>query len=148
MISDSLSQQKPQHTTHIIDTMKAKSIGTRTLATNNPKRKPLTQGPKPATGPADIYPVTVRINVGPSKGRVHTFARIIITDNALYLATSPDKGNTIETVTQYALPTGDRKTSGAKKGSWGAFSWSGCGCVNSWGKHPRTHVITQATKAA
>lgn len=123
--------------------MRAKPIGTRIAAPRHAaKRKPLRAGSTPANGPADIYPVTIRINAGPSKGRVHSFARLIITADALYVATSPDKGRTIDTVTRYAHPAGDRKTTGSKKGSWGAFSWSGCGCVNSWGMHTRSKLVT------
>lgn len=123
--------------------MKAKPIGTRLAPVRDTgKRKPLRPGPAPATGPADIYPVTVRVNAGPSKGKVFSFSRIIITNDAFYLATSPDKGRTIEKVTRYPLPSGQRRDSGAKKGSWGPFSWSGCGCVNQWGSHSRAKLVT------
>ena len=125
--------------------MKAKPIGTRMApARDTGRRKPLHPGPTPASGPADIYPVTVRINAGPARGKVFTFSRLVITDDAVYLATSPDKGRTIDAVTRYARPSGNRTTSGAKKGSWGPFSWSGCGCVNQWGNHSRSKLLALA----
>lgn len=127
-----------------IRSMRAKPIGSRIGPPRHAaaKRKPLRAGTKTDNGPADIYPVTIRINAGPSKGRVQTFARLIITTDALYIATSPDKGKTIGTVTRYDHPTGTRTTTGGKKGHWGAFSWSGCGCANSWGLHTRSKLVT------
>jgi hypothetical protein len=92
-------------------------------------------------GPADIYPVDVRYNSGPRGSEVWRWSRLIITADALYVARSTDRGKTITSVTRYALPTGDRIQTGAKRGSWGQFSWSGCGCANSWGRHTGESLI-------
>lgn len=93
-------------------------------------------------GPADIYPVDVRYNgTGPRGSELWRWSRMIITADALYVARSTDRGKTITTVTKYPLPTGDRRSTGAKRGSWGPFSWSGCGCANSWGRHTKAAVI-------
>lgn len=127
--------------------MRARPIGTRQVAPRDStrlRRKPLRAEPQQSTGNADIYPVTVRINAGPMKGKSHSFSRLIITADALYLATSPDKGTTVGPVYRFDLPTGERRSTAAKKGSWGPYSWSGCGCVNGWGIHRRDDLIARA----
>lgn len=93
-------------------------------------------------GPADIYPVDVRYSGGGRRdGSLWRWSRMIITADALYIARSSDRGMTVTNVTKYPLPTGDRVQTGAKRGSWGAFSWSGCGCANSWGRHTKADLI-------
>lgn len=129
--------------------MRSKPIGTRrpTPSRQVERRKPLRPEPTTASGPADLYPVDVRTSVGPRNGRVDRFARLIITDDALYVASSRNKGKDIESVVKYPLPSGDRIQSAAKKGSWGGFSWSGCGCGNSWGMHTRTKLVEIGNKS-
>lgn len=124
--------------------MRAKPIGTKRPAINTrdtPRRRPLRPEAATASGTADIYPVDVRTNAGPRNGRVDRFARLIITEDALYVASSLNKGKDIESVVKYPLPSGQRIQSAAKKGSWGPFTWSGCGCGNSWGIHTRTKLV-------
>lgn len=124
--------------------MRSKPIGTKRPTPkprNEPRRKPLRPEPNTSTGPADLYPVDVRTNAGPRNGRVDRFARLIITDDALYVASSLNKGKDIESVVKYPLPKGERIQSAAKRGSWGPFTWSGCGCGNSWGMHTRAKLV-------
>jgi hypothetical protein len=93
-------------------------------------------------GPADLYPVDVRYSGGPrTGGELWRWSRLIITKDALYVARSNDRGMTVTSVQKYDLPTGDRIQSGAKRGSYGAFSWSGCGCANSWGRHTTASLV-------
>jgi hypothetical protein len=102
-------------------------------------------GSIPANGPADIFPVDVRRSSG-SKRRddLWRWSRLIITDDALYVATSKNKGMDVEAVTKYPLPDGERKATAHNKGSWGQFSWSGCGCANSWDRHAKDSLIKLA----
>lgn len=93
-------------------------------------------------GPADLYPVDVRYDAGGRRGgNLWRWSRLIITADALYVARSTDRGRTVQSVTKYPLPTEDRVQSGAKRGSWGAFSWSGCGCANQWGSHTTAELV-------
>jgi len=93
-------------------------------------------------GPADLYPVDVRYDGGGRRGGdLWRWSRLIITADALYVARSTDRGRTVTSVTKYPLPTGDRVQSGAKRGSWGPFSWSGCGCANQWGRHTTAQIV-------
>lgn len=100
------------------------------------------------SGPADLYPVDVRYNAGPRNGKTDRFSRMIITDEHLYVATSRNKGKDIDSVTRYALPSGQRIQSASKRGSWGPFSWSGCGCGNSWGIHSRAKLVDLGNQSA
>lgn len=92
-------------------------------------------------GPADIYPVDVRIDGGERKSTLWRWSRLIITADAVYVARSNDRGLTVTSVTKYPRPEGDRVERQAKKGSWGPFSWSGCGCANSWGRHTKAQLV-------
>lgn len=112
------------------------------------RRRPLRPEPTTATGPADLYPVDVRYSAGPRNGKTDRFARMIITDEYVYVASSRNKGKDIERVTRYALPSGQRIQSAAKRGSWGPFSWSGCGCGNSWGIHTRAKLVELGNQSA
>jgi hypothetical protein len=121
--------------------MRSRPIGTSSLtptADRNQSRARV--GNAPANGPADISPVDIRYNGSP-RGDVWRWSRLIITDAALYVARSNDRGKTITSVTRYALPEGDRTQTGAKRGSWGQFSWSSCGCANSWDRHTAAELI-------
>ena len=130
--------------------MRSKPIGTRRPrpARDVERRKALRPEPSTVSGPADLYPVDVRYNAGPRNGKTDRFARMIITEDAVYVASSRNKGRDIESVTRYALPTGARIQTAAKRGSWGPFSWSGCGCGNSWGIHTRAKLIAIADQPA
>lgn len=100
------------------------------------------------TGNADLYPVDVRYASGGPRGdELWRWSRMIITADALYVARSRDRGMTVTSVTKYPLPDGTRAQSGAKRGSWGAFSWSGCGCANSWGRHTAADLIARGDAA-
>lgn len=121
--------------------MRSRPIGTSTLTPTADRAQARTRlGNAPVNGPADIFPVDIRYNGSP-RGDVWRWSRLIITDDALYVARSADRGKTITSVTKYALPTGDRIQTGAKRGSWGQFSWSGCGCANSWGRHTKADLV-------
>jgi hypothetical protein len=90
----------------------------------------------------------VRYNAGPRSGKVDRFARMIITDDAVYIASSRNKGKDIERVTKYARPDGEPVQTAAHHGSWGPFSWTGCGCGNSWGIHTRAKLVDIGNAAA
>lgn len=130
--------------------MRSKPIGTRrpAPARDVQRRRALRPEPVTQTGPADLYPVDVRYSAGPRNGKTDRFARMIITDDYVYVASSRNKGKDIERVTRYALPSGQRIQSAAKRGSWGPFSWSGCGCGNSWGIHTRAKLVELGNQSA
>jgi hypothetical protein len=90
----------------------------------------------------------VTTNIGPRNGKRDRFARMIITDEFIYVAASRNKGKDIDSVTRYALPDGEPIQTAAKRGSWGPFSWSGCGCGNSWGLHTRVKLVEIGNAAA
>src|SRR5688500_2851284 len=122
--------------------MRSRPIGTSSLtptADRNQSRARV--GSAPVSGPADIFPVDVRYSGGSRRGDLWRRSRLLITGDALYVARSNDRGKDITSVTKYPPPTGDRVQTGAKRGSWGQFSWSGCGCANSWGRHTKDALI-------
>ena len=123
--------------------MRSRPIGTKSTLTPSADRsvRRARTGNAPVNGPADLYPVDVRYSGGDRKGALWRWSRIIITADALYVARSNDRGMTVTSVTKYPLPSGDRVATGAKRGSWGQFSWSGCGCANSWGRHTAAELI-------
>lgn len=123
--------------------MRSRPIGTKSSLTPNADRSAVRArtGNAPVNGPADIYPVDVRLDGGERKSSLWRWSRLIITDDALYVARSNDRGLNVTSVTKYALPDGDRRQTASKKGSWGPFSWSGCGCANSWGTHRRGDLV-------
>lgn len=131
--------------------MRSKPIGTRRPASSRDVERRKALRPEPATlrTPADLYPVDVRGSIGP-RGTYDRFARMIITDEFIYVASSRNKGKDITGVTRYARPAGEPVQTAAKRGSWGPFSWSGCGCGNSWGLHTRAKLVEigNATAAA
>jgi len=130
--------------------MRSRPIGTKSSLTPSADRASARAraGNKPVNGPADLYPVDVRYNGGPRKSELWRWSRLIITDDALYVARSNDRGMTVTSVTKYPLPTADRVQTGAKRGSMGPFSWSGCGCANSWGRHTRDALVSAGDQAA
>jgi hypothetical protein len=105
-----------------------------------------TAGSVAQTGPADIFPTEIRIDGGRRKQKIYKKSRLIITDDAVYVAASRDAGMSVDSVTKYPLPDGERKTMSSKNGSWGAFSWSPCGCGNSWGRHTKESLIARAER--
>jgi hypothetical protein len=123
--------------------MRSRPIGTKSTLTptSDRQRARARTGNAPVNGPADLYPVDVRYSGGPRKGELWRWSRLIITEDALYVARSNDRGMNITSVTKYDLPAGDRVQSGAKRGSYGQFSWSGCGCANSWGRHSKAALV-------
>jgi hypothetical protein len=123
--------------------MRSRPIGSKSSLTPAADRSVVRArtGNAPVNGPADIYPVDVRMDGGERKSSLWRWSRLIVTDDALYVARSNDRGMNITSVTKYALPDGARRQTAAKKGSWGAFSWSGCGCANSWGRHTKGDLI-------
>jgi hypothetical protein len=124
--------------------MRSRPIGTKNTLTPSADRSATRQrvGNKPVDGPADIYPVDVRYNGGDRPGgSLWRWSRLIITADALYIARSNDRGLHVTSVSKYPLPAGGRTQVQAKKGSWGPFSWSGCGCANSWGRHTKGELI-------
>lgn len=122
--------------------MRSTPIGTRRPAYSRdvPRRKPLRPEPTPLRTPADLYPVDVRSSIGP-RGTYDRFARMVITDEFIYIASSRNKGKKLDKVTRYPRPAGEPVQTAAKRGNWGPFSWSGCGCGNSWGIHTRAKLI-------
>jgi hypothetical protein len=124
--------------------MRSRPIGSRNTLTPSADRSATRArtGNAPVNGPADLYPVDIRQSTGPRGGALSRWSRLIITADALYVARSNDRGRTVTSVTKHPLPSGDRVQSGAKRGSWGAFSWSGCGCANSWGRHTNEELIS------
>lgn len=124
--------------------MRSKPIGIGTRrpahARDVPRRKALRPEPATLATPADLYPVDVRGNFTP-RATYDRFARMIITDQFIYIATSRNKGKTLTSVTRYPRPAGEPVQTAAKRGNWGPFSWSGCGCGNSWGIHTRAKLI-------
>lgn len=123
--------------------MRSRPIGTKSTLTPaaNRNQARARAGAAPTNGPADLYPVDVRHDGGPRGGNLWRWSRLIITADALYIARSSDRGLTVTSVTKYPLPPGDRIQSAAKKGSYGPFSWSGCGCANSWGRHTKAELV-------
>lgn len=123
--------------------MRSRPIGTKSSLTPTADRSTVRAraGNAPVNGPADLYPVDIRYSGGPRKSDLWRWSRIVITEDALYVARSSNRGLNITSVTKYPLPAGDRTQTGAKRGSWGQFSWSGCGCANSWGRHTRAELI-------
>jgi hypothetical protein len=131
--------------------MRSKPIGTTRRprpARDVERRRALRPEPATQTGPADLYPVDVTVNTGPRKSTTDRFSRMIITSEYLYVARTRNKGRDIDSVTRYALPSGDRVQTAAKRGSWGPFSWRGCGCGNSWGIHSRAKLIEIGNQSA
>jgi hypothetical protein len=96
------------------------------------------------SGPADIFPTDIRIDGGKRKEVRLRKSRLIITDNALYVAASKDAGRTVEWVRKYPLPKGERVVKASNSGTWGDFSWNPCGCANSWGRHTKAALIELA----
>lgn len=84
----------------------------------------------------DVYPVTVRGPLTSNRQGVATFARIFEHEGTLYVATSRDKGRTVESVTAYELPEGKPSRPG-KAAKFGPFAYTGCGCANFWARHRR-----------
>lgn len=123
--------------------MRSRPIGTKNTLTPSADRSARRSrvGNAPVNGPADIYPVDVRYDGGERRDALWRWSRLIITDDALYIARSSDRGMKVTSVTKYPLPSGSRTQTGAKKGSWGPFSWSGCGCANSWGRHTKAELV-------
>lgn len=99
-----------------------------------------------STGPTDMYPRHVTIREG-KRSRNERWSRMIITDDAVYIATTRNKGADVISVEKHPRPEGDRTTSGPHSGSWGPFSWTGCGCGNSWHKHDQADLIARAKPA-
>lgn len=130
--------------------MRSRPIGTKSTLTPTSDRTQARArtGNAPVNGPVDLYPVDVRYSGGPRGSELWRWSRLIVTADALYVARSNDRGLTVTSVTKYPLPTGDRVQSGAKRGSWGAFSWSGCGCANSWGRHTSESLVSQGDAAS
>lgn len=120
--------------------MRARPIGTKpTMSPTGDKQR--RRSGNTVTGTADIYPTTIRIDGGERKETRHRKARLIITSDSLYVATSPDAGMTVGSVKKYPLPKGDRIQRASNAGSWGQFSWQPCSCGNSWGRHTRESLI-------
>ena len=92
----------------------------------------------------DVSPVTVRGPLGPRER--HTgFARLIATDEALYVARGRNRGGTVDTVRAYPLPEGS-PTQRGRAGSWGDWAWSSCGCSSRWGDHTADQLIAQVNE--
>ena len=87
----------------------------------------------------DSYPVTIRGPLGPRE-RHTSFARIIATDDGLYIARGRNRGGTVVSVTRYELPEGAPVQRG-RAGSWGDWEWSSCGCSSRWGDHTPEQII-------
>lgn len=123
--------------------MRSRPIGTKSTLTPSADRSVRRSrvGNAPVNGPADLYPVDVRYDGGPRQSTLWRWSRLIITEDALYVARSSDKGMRVTSVTKYPLPEGGRTVKTAKSGSWGPFSWSGCGCANSWGRHTKAELV-------
>jgi hypothetical protein len=95
------------------------------------------------SGSADMFPRHVTIKEG-KRSRTERWARIIVTDEAVYIATTRNKGNDVISVEKHTRPEGDRTTTGPHAGHWGNLSWTGCGCGNSWNKHTQADLISRA----
>lgn len=126
--------------------MRSRPIGSKSTLTPNADRMRQRSARRRAgngtvTGPADIFPTDVRIDGGRRKQKLVSKGRMIITDDALYIAESPDRGLTVSKVTKHPLPEGERRVTASTNGSWGNFSWSPCGCANSWGRHTKASLI-------
>lgn len=130
--------------------MRSKPIGTRRPAPSRDvlRRKALRPEPASLHVPADLYPVDVRHSGDARGGSADRFARMIITDEFVYVASSRNKGKDIVRVTRYERPPGDPIQTAAKRGNWGPFSWSGCGCGNSWGIHSRVKIVDLGNQSA
>lgn len=94
----------------------------------------------------DVYPVTVRGPISTAQGRqgVVTFARLFEHEGRLYLATTRDKGRTVENVTAYDLPEGNPSRPG-RQAKFGPWTYSSCGCANMWSRHKRADLAAQLT---
>lgn len=93
-------------------------------------------------GPADFKPVDIRYDGGGRRGgELWRWSRLIITADALYIARSNNRGRTVTSVTKYPLPAGDRVQKAGNAGSWGPFSWTSCGCANSWDRHSKASLV-------
>lgn len=92
----------------------------------------------------DVFPVTVRGPMTSNRQGVATFARLFEHNGRLYLATSRDKGRTVESVTAYELPEG-KPTRPGKAAKFGPWTYTGCGCTNSWGRHKREALATMVS---
>lgn len=90
----------------------------------------------PVTTTTDVYPVTVRGPVSTNGQGVVTFARLFTHEGQMYLAESRDKGRTVSRVSRYDLPEGSPTRPG-RAAKWGPWSYSSCGCSNSWRIHTR-----------
>lgn len=123
--------------------MRSRPIGTKNTLTPSADRSRARAGNKPVNGPGDFKPVDIRYS-GPGSrkgGSLWRWSRLIITKDALYVARSNDKGLTVASVTKYPLPEGDRVQKAGNAGSWGPFSWTSCGCANSWGRHSSASLV-------
>lgn len=122
--------------------MRSRPIGTKSsLTPTSDRARARSRIGRTVDGPADLYPVDVRYSGGERGDALWRWSRMIITEDAVYVARSTDRGMTVTSVTKYPLPTGQRAQSGAKRGSFGPFSWSGCGCANSWGRHTKASLV-------
>lgn len=86
----------------------------------------------------DVFPVTVR---GPIPTGSVRFARLFTKGDKLYLAEGQNRGRTVFRVTAYDAPAGEPTRVGNQT-RWGAWTWSSCGCGNSWGSHSQEELIS------
>lgn len=93
--------------------------------------------------PMDAFPVTVR---GPIPRGSVRFARVFTHDNRLYIAEGSNRGRNVLQVTSYELPAGEPQRIGNQT-RWGSFTWSSCGCGNSWGSHTMEELVGLAVES-
>lgn len=89
----------------------------------------------------DVFPVTVR---GPQlpQGSAR-FARVFTHGDRLYVAEGVNRGRKVTKVSAYDLPEGE-PTKVGNQTRWGGWTWSSCGCGNSWGAHTVEGLISLA----
>lgn len=123
--------------------MRSRPIGTKNTLTPSADRATARArvGAATSANPADLYPVDVRYDGGERGSSLWRWSRLIITDDAVYVARSNDRGMTVTSVTKHPRPEGLQTKTAAKRGHWGPFSWSGCGCANSWGRHTKAELV-------
>lgn len=91
----------------------------------------------------DVYPVTVRGPLTTNSSKVVTFARMFTHDDTLYIAESRDRGRTVTTVSTYEAPEGEPTRPG-RSAKWGDWTYTGCGCSNSWRRYSTQQLAAMA----
>jgi len=95
----------------------------------------------------DVNPARVRNDNYLPNGSVDQ-ARVIYTGTDLYIATTSDRGRTVEHVYKIAVPYDEKLDYYGRYTRINGFSWSSCGCSSNWHYHTAEELIEMGDAAA